>query len=326
MPRKPIIVRPLRNKKKYWDIVRKEISRILFDVLFKNLFELTKKEREVSNQDTDALEEAIKKGSVFYTGTAFGGRFTAQISKELKNLGATFNRISKTWRISKSQLTANVLSSMVIKDENDKKINDDALSEIDKTDIGKIDKDQKINEAIDKYLNEIDIDFVDSLKKVTIPKGRKDITIPFKLSGDQKKVISQEWTNNLKIFIKDFSMESVLDLRELVLENTRQGMRAENLVDIITKQFGVSERKALFLAKQETSLLMAKYRESRFKEVGITEYTWSTSQDERVRPMHRNLNGKEFSFDSPPIVNEKGDRRNPQEDFGCRCVAIGIIR
>ena len=187
MPRKPIIVRPLRNKKKYWEIVRKEISQILFDVLFKGLFELTKKEREVSNQDTDALEEAIKKGRIFYTGTAFSGKFTAQISKELTGLGARFNRSSKTWRISKSQLSANLLSSMVLKDENDKQLNDEALNEIDKIDIGKIDRDKRIDEAIDKYLNEIDVDFVDSLKSVTIPKGRKDITIPFKLSKDQKK-------------------------------------------------------------------------------------------------------------------------------------------
>ena len=326
MPRKPIIVRPLRNKKKYWEIVRKEISRILFDVLFKGLIELTKKERAVLNQDTDALEEAIKKGSVFYTGTAFSGRFTAQISKELKSLGATFNRIRKTWKISKSQLSANVLSSMILKDENDKMLNDEALSEIDKTDIGKIDRDKGIDEAIDKYLDEIDVDFVDSLRKVTIPKGRKDITIHFKLSGDQKKVIGQDWTNNLKLFIKDFSKQSVLELREEILENTRQGMRAEGLVEIIQKQFGVSERKALFLAKQETSLLMAKYRETRFKEVGITEYIWSTSQDTRVRPSHKELNKQLFSFDSPPIVNKKGDRKNPGEDFGCRCVPKAVIR
>ena len=112
----------------------------------------------------------------------------------------------------------------------------------------------------------------------------------------------------------------------MVLKNTRQGIRAEGLVEIIQKQFGVSERKALFLAKQETSLLMSKYRETRYKEVGLNEYIWSTSQDSRVRPDHRKLNRKSFSFDSPPVVNEKGDKKNPGEDFGCRCVPKAIIR
>lgn len=79
------------------------------------------------------------------------------------------------------------------------------------------------------------------------------------------------------------------------------------------------------MARQETSLLTAKYRKLRYTDVGITKYRWSTSHDDRVRKRHKELDGQVFDFEAPPIVNEKGDRKNPGEDFGCRCQAIPII-
>jgi SPP1 gp7 family putative phage head morphogenesis protein len=50
--------------------------------------------------------------------------------------------------------------------------------------------------------------------------------------------------------------------------------------------------------------------------IGVEKCRWSTSLDERVRPSHRVLEGKIFSYDNlPPEYN----------DYNCRCVLIPII-
>jgi len=109
------------------------------------------------------------------------------------------------------------------------------------------------------------------------------------------------------------------------MQNTMSGQRANNIVKLIQANYNTSLNKAKFLARQETSLLMSSMREQRYKDAGITRYKWSTSHDERVRPLHKRVNGQVFSWDNPPIVGELGEALNPGEDYNCRCVAIPII-
>ena len=72
--------------------------------------------------------------------------------------------------------------------------------------------------------------------------------------------------------------------------------------------------------------MVSKYRQIRYEDVGIRRYMWSTSGDVRVRHDHKELNGKIFYFDNPPITDKAtGARNNPGEDFGCRCVAIPVM-
>jgi len=81
------------------------------------------------------------------------------------------------------------------------------------------------------------------------------------------------------------------------------------------------------IARQETSLFVSKYREERYTGAGITEYIWSTSKDQRVRPDHAALDHQVFSWDSPPVTDRAtGKRNNPGADFGCRCLALPVIR
>ena len=80
----------------------------------------------------------------------------------------------------------------------------------------------------------------------------------------QKAKLAEEYSNNMKLYIKDFADNEIAKLRGLVEDNTFSGMRADKLQNIIRTQFDVSDRKAKFLAKQETSLITAKYRESRY--------------------------------------------------------------
>lgn len=75
-----------------------------------------------------------------------------------------------------------------------------------------------------------------------------------------------------------------------------------------------------FIARDQTSKLIGELDRLRQQQIGVDEYDWATSADERVRPTHRSKNGKRFRWDEPPP--ETG---HPGEDYQCRCVARAVI-
>ncbi len=110
-------------------------------------------------------------------------------------------------------------------------------------------------------------------------------------------------------------------------DQTADSLSWDGLIPQIEARFDVSKNKATFLAEQETNLLVAKFREERFKETVGDEYTWMTSHDSRVRHDHKVLDGQRFFFSTPPITNRvTGARNNPGEDFRCRCVARPVLK
>ena len=74
------------------------------------------------------------------------------------------------------------------------------------------------------------------------------------------------------------------------------------------------------LTRDQTNKTIGKLSEIRQTQVGITQYIWVTSEDERVRESHEANSGVTFSWDDPPIRTG-----HPGNDIQCRCVPQGII-
>jgi SPP1 gp7 family putative phage head morphogenesis protein len=154
----------------------------------------------------------------------------------------------------------------------------------------------------------------------------KILEVQPKLDEARREALAADYNRNLKLYIQDFSKQSIFTLREAVEDNAQHGYRFDRLSEMVRHRYGVSANKAKFLARQETSLFMAKYRKQRFDQAGVRRYKWSTSHDERVRDSHKHLNGQIFSYDQPPITDRaRGAKNNPGEDFNCRCVDIPIL-
>jgi SPP1 gp7 family putative phage head morphogenesis protein len=83
----------------------------------------------------------------------------------------------------------------------------------------------------------------------------------------------------------------------------------------------ISERRAKLIARDQVSKLNGNLNRIRQDDIGITHYFWRTSEDERVRPDHRDNNGKRFAWNSPPATTG-----HPGEDIQCRCTADPDLR
>ncbi len=122
---------------------------------------------------------------------------------------------------------------------------------------------------------------------------------------------------------KKLSVSSMNRVRALVDSN--EGMHANDMAKLIQAETGTTASHARLLARDQTLKFNGDLTKHRQTAAGITKYEWSTSNDDRVRPMHRALDGQVFEWDSPPVVSKDGRTEPPGLDYQCRCVAIPII-
>lgn len=265
-----------------------------------------------------ALQEALLKGKVSYYRGYFTGKFNSRISKDLKSIGAEL--VGGKWKLSRAKLPYDVLMTISTSESSWLRAVDKINRRIDSLLEQDLEERIDLSGIIDKAVFSLNRDIEDEVKGFAIAPN---------LTQKNIEDIANNYTNNVRYYVRDFTNKQVLSLREKVNKNTMAGYRYEGLAKEIQKSFNVSKSKANFLARQETNLLVAKFKESRYTEMGINEYIWQTvvgSPAHPVRPMHKALNGTTQRFDNPPVVNEKGDRKNPGEDFGCRCKARPVVR
>lgn len=105
-----------------------------------------------------------------------------------------------------------------------------------------------------------------------------------------------------------------------VYSNTGKGMRYEDIISDIQRIGDITESRAKLIARDQTSKMNAAVTESRQSSLGIKQYTWRTSGDERVRDSHAANDGQVFSWDDPPE-----DTGHPGQDINCRCTAEPYI-
>lgn len=119
--------------------------------------------------------------------------------------------------------------------------------------------------------------------------------------------------------------KAVDDIEALVMRSVTAGDSTKSLVEQMTRIEGVTASRTKLIARDQTGKLLGNLTRLRMQELGFTRYEWSTSGDERVRPMHKRLDGKVFDWSNPPITNEKGERNNPGQDIQCRCTALFVL-
>ncbi len=307
-------LRPLRLKSSYVDAVEKELHEFFLEVMFKPLGATGA--IQFRNAKDDPLIKAILSGKIIYADGVFTGQFNARISKVFRDLEATFNKRRQAWTIESvpaevQMAVAEASARAAVQKANVIKVID-GMSAAARERL----EQKKLDGTYQWALRHADKDFKQTIKRFTVAPELTDMQI---------KGISQQWGRNLELYINDFTEKQILSLRQQVTQHVAAGGRAETLADILQHSYRLSRDKAKFLARQETSLMMASFHEQRYKDVGISKYKWSTSHDSHVRPDHKALDGRLFTWDSPPVTDRAtGRRSNPGQDYGCRCVAIPV--
>lgn len=115
-------------------------------------------------------------------------------------------------------------------------------------------------------------------------------------------------------------------VENIIMGNLRQGQRSSYIIKELVEQFGVRERHAKMIARDQSAKIRAELNRQRQLDQGYEYFKWETSQDERVRDSHEKA-GKEdvgygpgvYRWDDPPMID--GRPLLPGMDYNCRCNA-----
>ncbi|MGO4672974.1 phage minor head protein [Bosea sp. 2YAB26] len=109
-----------------------------------------------------------------------------------------------------------------------------------------------------------------------------------------------------------------------------KGLANREIEKILSDEFGIARRRAKLIARDQAASFNGDLNRIRQQAMGVTEYVWSTSRDERVRgnpdgrypnarPSHWDREGKTFRWSDPPSDG------HPGQPINCRCTARAVI-
>lgn len=313
-----IELKPVKESTEDYEAIERKIIELFKQEIYYPLLKILAIPQKAIKNSQEDLIRAIHTGRITYDRGKFSGKLNANISKGMREIGAKWDK--GFWRLPAKKLTPDLRIALVASRNRLQK----SLKQIDET-LSKlipaeIAEKLKVENLFDSTLWKVDRDFNMTLKGITVAP---------KLTPARRKRIADEYTNNLRLYIQEWTQKEIVQLRERMQKHIFAGARHEDAVDMIRKSYGVSLNKAKFLARQETSLLMTKFKQTRYEDAGVNEYKWGCvvgSPRHPVRPIHKSLEGKVFRWDNPPITSENGARNNPGQDYNCRCFARPIVK
>jgi len=130
--------------------------------------------------------------------------------------------------------------------------------------------------------------------------------------------------------IKSIPEQYLKNVSNSVLTNMRTGLLPREVAKQIEDEYGVTQRRARFIARDQTSKINGELAERRQQDAGYEFFGWMISHDERVRDSHKEVAKADvgygpgiYRWDSPP-KNERGETIKPGSDYQCRCWAKPI--
>ena len=144
--------------------------------------------------------------------------------------------------------------------------------------------------------------------------------------GSFYSVQMERWVQENVGLIKTIPEETLDRMQTIVYDGFTRGRSTVRMVMEIQQTYGVGRRRAELIARDQTAKLSGQIQQAQQMDAGITEYIWYSCMDGRVRNRHRELHGKRFRWDDPPVVDEKSGRRcHPGQDYQCRCIARPVF-
>jgi SPP1 gp7 family putative phage head morphogenesis protein len=104
--------------------------------------------------------------------------------------------------------------------------------------------------------------------------------------------------------IKSIRDQSVRKIEGMTMRALQAGTRHEQLAKDIREEYGNGKKRAALIARDQVAKLNGNLTMLRQKNAGVKHYVWRTSMDERVRPSHAALEGKEFAWTGAPAPPE----------------------
>ncbi len=140
---------------------------------------------------------------------------------------------------------------------------------------------------------------------------------PKEISRADYEKIRQIWVNQNIELIHSIDRRTLESIRYALSENIIRAVDRKILVEELTESImhmaDVNEKRAALIACDQVGKLNSQLAQLEQMNQGVDSYIWVTMKDNRVRPAHREREGKRFYWNNPPSDG------HPGWPIMCRC-------
>lgn len=141
-----------------------------------------------------------------------------------------------------------------------------------------------------------------------------------KLDADTKEIMTATIAENVGL-IKSIPQTYLSGVQGAVMRSITTGNGMQTLLPYIKKHKGITERRAHFIAIDQTRKANIALTVGRMEKVGLKKGIWlHTGGGKTSRELHEHLHGTVFEFANPPVIQKDPMVRGlPGQLPGCRC-------
>ncbi len=313
-------IKDFKIKETYTKLVDKALFSYLWDGIYKPMFEILNIKPIAAKNSLNIITEALRDKKITYYDGIFRAKskFTNAQSLQLQKWGAVWDKREKGYRLPENRLPDELkvtLAEVRINAENQIKLLQGYIEQVE-LNMPYIVESMVFDNEVKTILDDAGNEVKKNIKHLNV--------IEPELSEQQKNEIARTYTENVRGYvIKDFAQERIPEMRRKIQELVLKGYRTDKVQELLQKEYGIMSRKAKFLAQNETTIMLAEYKKVTYKEMGFNKFIWRTITDGRERDLHKALNGTVWSYDDPPVIDERtGQKGLPGQIYNCRCEAV----
>ena len=151
-------------------------------------------------------------------------------------------------------------------------------------------------------------------------------SVEFKMSAAMKDIMKATIAEQVGL-IRSIPQQYLVNVQGAVMRSVTAGRDLGPLAKEIEKQYGVTRRRAAFIAQSQNNLATASMTRVRQQELGIKEAIWLHSGGgKKPRPSHVANSGKRYNIATGWFDPKVKRKIWPGELPRCRCVAKSVIK
>lgn len=146
------------------------------------------------------------------------------------------------------------------------------------------------------------------------------------LKGPLTDILTATVAENVAL-IKSIPAKYLSGVQGAVMRSITTGNGLSELVPYLAKNKGITERRARFIAKDQTKKAFENLSSGRMSQLGLDDFEWlHTGGSNHPRKSHIAMSGNIYKLSDPPIDPDAGIPVLPGQLPGCRCRKVPVIK
>lgn len=148
-------------------------------------------------------------------------------------------------------------------------------------------------------------------------------SVPFRMTSAMNNALQASITENVGL-IRSIASQYHSQVETLVMQSVSRGRNLESLTHQLQQRYGVTRRRAAFIALDQNNKATSAMQAARQQSIGIMKGRWRHSHaGKKPRQSHVKADGKEFDLSKGMFID--GEWIMPGEKPRCRCTWDAIM-